>query len=162
MGGRAASTPSTLEIPLIGRSLRPLLHRADSVCFLGMQEKHQKDTKPGPCAEGTKLDVERLEHLVATHCRLREEQIEQLDRQLKKLLFELLELQQARNEIEALPPVHNCLEHAEETWISHEDEDSVFEEPVVNCKLCGEDITSEFYEFVEIEPEEHNKEGGFD
>ena len=84
--------------------------------------------------------------------------IEQLDSELKKLLFELLELQQAKNKIEAVPQIHNCLEHAEETWILHEDEDLVFEEPVVSCNLCGGDITSEFYEFIDIEPEDHNKE----
>ena len=111
--------------------------------------------------QGHKHDGRDVYDLVRQYCELTAH-IEQLDCELKKLLFELLELQQARNGIEALPPAHNCLDHAEETRIVHEDEDSIFEEPVVNCNVCGDDITSEFYEFVEVEPEEYNKEGDFE
>lgn len=121
-------------------------------------KNHQGDNSRRPCDQGeVKTETVDVYDLVRRYREL-STYIEQLDSELKKLLFELLELQQARNGIEALPPTHNCLDHAEETRIVHEDEDSIFEEPVVNCNVCGDDITSEFYEFVEIEPEDHNKE----
>ena len=123
---------------------------------------HQGDNSRRPCDQGeVKTETVDVYDLVRRYCDL-STYIEQLDSELKKLLFELLELQEARNKIAALPPAHNCFEHAEETWILHEDEDSVFEEPVVECDICGGDVTSEFYQFIEVEPEEYNKEGDFD
>lgn len=126
-----------------------------------VKRQHKSDSSRRSYAQGHKHDGRDVYDLVRQYCELTVH-IEQLDCELKKLLFELLELQQARNGIEALPPTHNCLDHAEETRIVHEDEDSIFEEPVVNCNVCGDDITSEFYEFIEVEPEEYNKEGDFD
>ena len=143
-------------MPLIRRSQRLLLHRANSVCFLGMQEKHQKDTKPGPCAEGTKLDVARLEHLVATHCRLREEQIEQLER-LADLLCEFEQIEDTLLQIRSLGS-HDCLNHQKQRMVTEDDEDGCYEHPEVVCSVCDTDITELVYPLCSIEPEEYNPE----
>lgn len=120
-----------------------------------MKETHHQDRRPRPYEVGIEENVGQpdmgliLRYVEITHA------IAQHEAELCRMIYDMLVIQQA---IDELAYAHNCLEHQDVSLIVHEDEDSYYEEPVVSCELCGEDITDLVYGDTSVEPEEYHPE----
>ena len=111
-----------------------------------------------PYAEGEpRTPAVNVHNLVRDYLEI-SSRIERLEMELKQLLFEMLRIEQIRRELSSTPQEHVCSDYAVETSIVHEDEEYYFEEPIVSCRVCGDDITCEFYDFIQMEVEEHKEE----